>query len=65
MNDRPTSHKACSACGTSFPRATFNYRQREDNAWCRSCKAGYGRAYAAGGKEAGSAYIREQQRKWK
>lgn len=65
MTDKASSQKACTACGVSFPLSTFTYRKRDNRPWCPACDAGYSKAYAAGGKEAGTAYIREQQRKWK
>lgn len=60
-----TAHKACSICGRSFPASEFDYGNRENRPYCRSCNKLERAAYARGGRDEAEAFRESQRRLWR
>lgn len=64
-NSIPTQvQKACSICGRWYPYSEFEYGNRENRSYCRSCNKEDQAAYSQGGAEAAREYREEMRSKW-
>lgn len=58
------SKKGCAICGNTYPLAEFAYGNRENNSYCRTCRAAHSAAYTRGGRAATQKFRDEMRAKW-